>query len=154
MKSKFILLLITSLLFVTSFPQKSFSGVYGDNLAKCLINSTSKTDRILLVRWIFTSGSQHPALKDMFLVSEKDLDKIYQDTADLFIKLLTESCKEEANLAFHYEGQTAFNESFSALGRNSAMEIVQDQEVVSSIGKFAKYMDTKRLAPIYKPLKK
>lgn len=44
-------------------PAVSHAGLYTDDLARCLVVSTSTQDRADLVRWIFSAASAHPVVK-------------------------------------------------------------------------------------------
>ena len=45
------------------------AGVYTDTLGKCLVDNTTTEDRTMLVRWLFTAASAHPAISSLSTVS-------------------------------------------------------------------------------------
>ena len=71
------------------------AGVYTDELSKCLVEKTTTQDRTVLVTWVFTALSMHPAVKQVISVSTDKIDEVNKNAADLFTKLLTETCKDE-----------------------------------------------------------
>ena len=80
------------------------AGVYTDQLSKCLVDSTTTEDRTMLVKWLFTAASVHPAISSLSTVTAADRDTANQVIADLFVKLLTESCRDPAKTALKFEG--------------------------------------------------
>jgi hypothetical protein len=53
----------------------------------------------MLVRWLFTAASAHPAISSLSTVSSEDRDAASRITANLFVRLLTDSCKGAAQTA-------------------------------------------------------
>jgi hypothetical protein len=45
------------------------AGVFTDDLGRCLVNSTTKEDRVNLIRWLFVAASHHPAVKPIATVT-------------------------------------------------------------------------------------
>ncbi len=72
------------------------AGLYTDDLSRCLVESTSTADKVSLVKWMFTAAAFHPAVSSIASVSEKQLVNTNKEIAELFTKLLTESCKEQS----------------------------------------------------------
>jgi hypothetical protein len=128
----------------------AFAGPYTDDLSKCLVNSTTKEDRVALVKWMFSAASVHPAVKSMVSVSAKQLDDANKRTADLFMNLLTISCKSEAEKALQYEGEVTFQTSFQILGQVAGQELFSSPEVVSAMSGLEKYIDGKKLESLAK----
>jgi hypothetical protein len=72
------------------------AGPYSEDLAKCLVKSTTKEDRVSLIRWLFAAASRHPAVSSIAKVSAAQLDEANKTIGELTMKLLTDSCKAEA----------------------------------------------------------
>jgi hypothetical protein len=121
------------------------AGPYTDDLSKCLVQSTSPADRLILVRWIFAAMSHHPAVASMTRVTAQDADRIDAQMADLFTRLLTVSCQSQAKLALAYEGDQAMSQSFSLLGQVAGKEIFSDQNVQHAMTGLKNHLDIKRL---------
>ena len=121
------------------------AGVYTNELSKCLVESTSVRDRTALVNWMFSAASFHPAVKPIASVSEKQLDEINKSTANLFMRLLTEACRQETINALKYEGEVAIPLSFKVLGEVAARELFSSPEVDEAFSGFVKYLDEDKL---------
>ena len=50
------------------------AGPYTDDLSKCLVNSTTESDRMALVQWIFSAAASHPAVKSIVSISEEQME--------------------------------------------------------------------------------
>lgn len=130
--------------------QVAFAGPYADDLSKCLVGSTTQEDRMALVKWVFSAASAHPAVKSMVSVSEKQLDDANKGTADLFMSLLTVSCKSEAEKTLQYEGQVTFQTSFQVLGQVAGQELFSSPEVTAAMSGLGKHLDSKKLESLAK----
>ena len=71
------------------------AGVYADELSKCLVEKTTTQDRTVLVTWVFTALSRHPAVKPIISVSADRIEEVNKNAAALFTRLLTETCRDE-----------------------------------------------------------
>jgi hypothetical protein len=121
------------------------AGPYSDDLAKCLVSSTSKEDRIALVRWMFAAASAHPAVASIAKVSPKTMDEANASTGALFMRLLTDSCKDKAKTALQYEGPATMQTSFTVLGQVAATEMFSSPEVKQAMAGLEKHVDPKKL---------
>ena len=99
------------------------AGVYSDDLAKCLVKSTSDTDRIKLIQFMFAAIGANPGLKAMSNVTEMQRSDLVRDFAHLEERLLMVDCRTEAVTALRNEGQGVIESSFSVLG-SSAMRVM------------------------------
>jgi hypothetical protein len=129
----------------------ALAGPYADDLAKCLVASTTQEDRLTLVKWMFAAASLHPAVKSFTSVTEKQLDEGNKSTAELFMKLLTDSCKSEAERALQYEGPQTFQTSFQVLGQVAGKELFSSPEVAVAMAGLEKYVDKEKLEALAKP---
>lgn len=131
-------------------PAATHAGVYTDDLTKCLVESTSKQDRLSLVRWMFAAMSQHPAVTSLTNVKDSDVEKANSETGALFMRLLTESCAEATTKAVRYEGPAAIQMSFQVLGQVASSELFTDPGVLQVISGLEKYTDQKKLEALGK----
>jgi len=138
-----IYLIIVGIIFL--FFSGANAGVYSDDLSRCLIESSTPSDKMVLVKWMFTAMSLHPAVKSIASVSTKQIDNANKETADLFIKLLTRSCKEQAIKAIKYEGAVALQSSFGVFGQVAAKELFSNPDVAAGMAGLNKYMNTKEI---------
>jgi len=131
---------------VTSTPMThSYAGVYTNDLSECLVDSTSRQDRSALVNWLFSAASFHPAVKSIASVSKGQLDAENRDSAELFVRLLTESCKDESEKALKFEGYSSIQGSFHALGQVESQELFSDSDVMAAASGLDAYLDKTRL---------
>jgi hypothetical protein len=122
----------------------SYAGPFSDDLSRCIVKST-KNDRKVLVKWMFSVMSSHPAMKPMASVSEEQREEADKQIAELFMKLLTKSCKKQAQRAIKHEGQIAFQSSFSILGQLAMKDIFSNPDVDAAGSVFEKYIDEEKL---------
>jgi hypothetical protein len=121
------------------------AGIYSDDLSKCLVESTTPADRVALVRWLFVAAAAHPAVASIASVSPKDLDEANKTTAALFMRLLTDSCKDKAKNALNFEGPVTLTTSFQVLGQVAGREMFSSPEVTKAMSGLEKYTDVKKL---------
>jgi hypothetical protein len=124
------------------------AGPYSDDLAKCLVESTTTEDRTLLVQWMFAAASLHPAVSSIASVSEEQLDEANKRTADLFMRLLSKSCMEETQKALKHEGENTILTSFRILGEVAGRELFSSPEVGGALSGLDKYLDDEKLKSI------
>jgi len=125
--------------------QPAYAGPYSDDLTRCIVESTTATDRIEFVKWMFVAMSVHPAVKSLSSTSEEQLESENKKTADLFMRLLTVSCREKAEKAIKYEGNVAIQTSFKILGQISAQELFANPDVAKAINGLEEYFDEEKL---------
>jgi len=124
------------------------AGPYADDLSKCLVEKTTTEDRNALVRWMFVAASRHPAVASISNVSEDELAHANENTANLFVRLLSESCLEQTRKALQYEGAATLESSFSVLGQVAAKELFASPEVAAAIAGLEQFMDEDKLKAI------
>ncbi len=123
----------------------SHAGVFGDDLTRCLVDSTTQGDRAALVRWIFVAMSQHPLVASMSNVKADEKEGANKEVGALFMRLLTDTCKDKAKAAIKAEGAAAIQTSFQVLGQVAASEMFTDQNVVAVMSGLDKYVDNEKI---------
>ena len=123
----------------------AFAGPYTDDLAKCLVSSTTTADRNALVKWMFAATSTHPAVKSLVTMSAVQIDEANKTVAALFVKLLAESCKTKTQEALKYEGKSAIDASFTVLCQVAGRELFSDPNVAANMAGLQKYFDKNKL---------
>jgi hypothetical protein len=131
--------------FALLLPPSAQAGVYTDDLTKCLVSSTTDTERNTLVKWIFAVMSSHPEVKSIAAVSDAKIDVLNKDAAALFMKLLTESCRAKTEQALKYEGSSAIGASFQVLGQVAGRELFASPAVAKNMAGMQKYIDEKKI---------
>ncbi len=126
----------------------ALAGIYSDELAKCLVSSTTKADRIELVKWMFSAASAHPAVKTISSITSDQMEEANKNVANLFMRLTTESCLEQTKNAIAYEGALAFQSSFQVLGQVAGQEMFASPEVTAGMAGLEKHLDEDKLSVI------
>jgi hypothetical protein len=114
----------------------AFAGPYTDDLSKCLVASTTQADRVALARWIFISFAAHPSVAPISSVKPADIESANAEIGSLFMKLLTDSCREKTKMAIKYEGPAAIQFSFQTLGQVAGMELASNASVQARMWAF------------------
>lgn len=123
----------------------AFAGVFTDDLSRCLVDKTTSEDKTTLVRWIFVAMTQHPSVSSLTNVTAKDVQAHNQKTGALFMRLLTESCVDEAKKAIKTEGAVAIQASFQVLGQAAVGELFVHPDVNKVMAGLDQFLDAKKL---------
>jgi len=129
------------------------AGIYGDDMAKCLVRSTTTQDRSALVKWIFAAAASNPEVKSMVRVTERQRNKLNKAIAKLFERLLTDSCRKETQAAYKYEGRATISTSFNLLGQVAGRELFSDPNVTKSVSGLSQYIDQKKMDDLFSSVK-
>jgi hypothetical protein len=121
------------------------AGLYTDDLSRCLVEKTSKEDRVTLVQWIFAAMSQNAAVATISKATPADVDKSNAAAGALIMRLLTDACVDKSKKAIKYEGQSAIQVSFAVLGQVATTDLIADPNVQKVLAGLGKYMDAKKL---------
>ncbi len=120
----------------------SQAGIYGDDMARCLVESSTSADKIKLVQWMFTAMSLHPAVQELAAVGEKDRNAANKGMADLMLDLVTVRCLEQAKKAIKYEGQAALQAGFSVFGQVAGQELFANPNVAAGLSGLEEHLDS------------
>lgn len=123
----------------------AIAGPFADDMARCLVNSTSPQDRAVLVRWIFGMMSLHPDLTGMSSISTKQRDEMTKSAGALFQRLLLESCRSQTQQALQNEGPQTIQYAFQVLGQVATRGLLTDSHVMDGAKDLAKYIDEEQL---------
>ncbi len=124
------------------------AGVYGDDLGKCLVSSTSEADRSLMVKWIFASMSLNSQVSQYARITPAEREDLNRETAALYMRLLTESCRAQTRDAARYEGAAAIGAAFGLLGQIATQGIFNDPAVAAGVAELEKFYDVKKLEAV------
>jgi hypothetical protein len=136
------IVVFASLLLVGS---PTLAGPYSDDLAKCLVASTSSDDRVALVRWMFTSFAAHPDVAPLSAATTAQVDAIDSQVGAIFTRLLTQSCREQTQAALRYEGTAAIETAFQVLGQVAANELGTNPAVQKRLAALGEKIDQRAL---------
>jgi hypothetical protein len=136
---------------ICAAPKSAVAGPFGDDMAKCLVKSTSPEDRTLLVRWIFSAIALHPDLTSLAAISTQQRDEITKKAGALFQRLLLESCKAETQQAVQNEGSLTIQYAFQILGQAATRGLFSDPHVAEGMKDLAKNIDEEKLKALISP---
>jgi len=140
-----IILTAVLLLAAALHPAPAHAGVYGDDLAKCLVERTSDADKILLAQWIYTVISVHPSATSLAKIGDSDREAIAERAGKVFERLLTVSCREQAAKAIKYEGAESLGNGFKVLGGIAMTTLLEDPAVSAESQNFVRYVDQAKI---------
>ncbi len=134
-----------ALCLILPFSFQANAGMYGDDLSRCMLESATEEDKIILVRWMFTAMSQHPAINEFSKVKDKQRSKANQEMARLMVELLSVRCLDQAQKAVKFEGGTTIQASFKMLGQMAGRAIFTNPQVAEGIGEMKDFIDSDAL---------
>lgn len=124
---------------------QAVAGPFADDMAKCMVNSTSVADRADLVRWMFSAMVLNPDLASMASIPAKERDELATKAANLFSRLMFDSCKSQVQQAVRNEGPQTIAYAFQILGEVAARGIMADPHVTQSLQALGKSIDQTKL---------
>ena len=132
------------------FAPDAKAGIYTDELSKCLVKSTTSVDRMIIFRWAWSALSLHPAVRASTWASAYERNEVASaGTGELFTRLITKSCKDQAVEVIRHEGHTDFGPAFNPLIEAAFTELFSDPEVMSGIIRLGKHLDGKALVKAF-----
>jgi hypothetical protein len=119
-------------------------------LSQCLAETTSGKDRKDLARWVFFAMASHPEIKQFTSPSAAGAEAETNKTmADLFTRLLADSCMRQAQAAFKEGGAKATEIAFQTLGQLAMQELMTIPDVNASMARFEKSLDQSKLSKVF-----
>jgi hypothetical protein len=119
-------------------------------LSQCLADTTSGKDRKDLARWVFFGMASHPEIKQFTTPSAAGAEAETNKTiADLFTRLLAESCMRQAQAAFKEGGAKAIEIAFQTLGQLAMQELMTNPDVNARMASFEKSLDQNKLSKVF-----
>jgi hypothetical protein len=146
-----ISILLVAIAFVLVPAPPVLAGPYADDMAKCLVKSTSAEDRTTLVKWMFSVVTLHPDLTSMAAISSQQRDALTKSTGALFQKLMLETCRAEAKQAYANEGPQTFEYAFRVLGEVASRGMFTDPHVSEGMKALASTFDEKKMKELLGP---
>jgi hypothetical protein len=130
------------------------AGPFADDMARCMVNSTSPEDRTVFVKWIFSMITLHPDLQAMSTVTVKQREDISKKAAALLDRLLLDSCRSQAQAALQNEGPETIQYAFQVLGQVASRGLLTEPHVLGGAKELAKYVDEDKLKALVADAKK
>jgi hypothetical protein len=121
------------------------AGVYADDLSRCLVESSTQQDRNVLVKWVFVALAQHPAIASLSKATPADIEKSNAAAAELFTRLLTDTCADKSKKAIKYEGVAAIQGAFGVFGQVATSDLFSNPQVQAVLSGLEKHVDKKKM---------
>ncbi|MBF6023305.1 hypothetical protein [Lysobacter niastensis] len=122
-------------------PGVASAGPYGDDLSKCLVAATTPEDKALLVKWIFSAISLNEDIAPFVSMPASKREALSKETAGLYMRLMTESCRSQLRDAYRYEGSGAIGNAFNLLGQVASQEMFAAPSVAAGLEGLTRHFD-------------
>jgi hypothetical protein len=127
------------------------AGPFADDMAKCLVNSTSTEDRTVLIKWMFGMVTLHPDLTSMSTLTSQQREGLSKSAGALLQRLLLDSCRTQAQQAIQNEGAQTIQYAFQVLGGVAARGMMSDPQVLDGLKDVSKYVDAEQIKALATP---
>lgn len=126
------------------------AGMYSDQLGTCLTTKASPDDQTLLMKWMFSAMTLHPAIQSMGSISISPEQRAETDKAmgETFVRLLTVDCRAESVAAIKNEGPQSLASAFQTLGQIAGAGLMTAPEVAAGMSGVEANIDTAKLAEL------
>jgi hypothetical protein len=121
------------------------AGPFADDMARCMVSSTSAEDRTVFVKWIFSIITLHPDLTAMSTVTAKQREDISRKAGAMLERLLLDSCRSQTQQAIQNEGPETIKYAFQVLGQVASRGLLSEPHVLAGAKDLGKYVDEERL---------
>ena len=119
------------------------------SLSTCLADQSSGKDRKDLAKWVFLAMGAHPEIKPLLASGiAETTDVSNKTTADLFMRLLTESCVGQVKAAAAQGGPQAIQVAFATFGQLAMQELMTNPDVNVAMNGPDRFMDKAKLAQV------
>ncbi|MBS0379966.1 MAG: hypothetical protein JSS29_15915 [Proteobacteria bacterium] len=139
------LLIVGLLAALGSLPRMAAAGPFADDMAKCLVTSTTQEDRIVLAKWVFNMMAQHPDVASLANITPAQRQGILKDAAALIQRLLTDSCRSQTRAALQNEGAATIQYGFQVLGASAMRGLMTEPHVMEGAKALGQYLDEAKI---------
>jgi len=126
------------------------AGVYGDDLAKCLVRSASPSDVSAFMVWLYSAMSLEPSVKVYSSMTDAQRDAATKRAAELFQRMMVVDCRKETVAAVKYEGVGSLETGFRVFGEVAGRGLFGSPEVAQSMQKMSSYVDRSKFEALAK----
>src|SRR5688500_674681 len=123
----------------------SFAGPFADDMARCLVRSTTPADKSLLVQWIVVVMTLHPEVRHFSAATPAQREALNLQVGQLMVSLLTDRCQSESREALKNEGTATIESSFKVLGQVAAQALFTHPDVANGLADFSKAIDAEKM---------
>lgn len=122
------------------------AGPSADALSQCLVQSTTEQDKADLVRWMFASEAQHPAVSELATVAPEQRTELSKTVAAVFERLLTKDCQTQFADARAHEGEKTVSVSFSILVQTALQGMIENPNVSSALSAVDDHLNKEKIS--------
>jgi hypothetical protein len=126
------------------------AGVYTDDLSKCLVKSTSESDRSDLVKFIFVALAGYPSIKDLTSVTAAQRAGFTLRYVAIFERMLFVDCRKEAVDAVKFEGTGALEQSSVVLGETAMRQLMSGPGFAAVTSDVAAHLDKGKWVALFR----
>ena len=138
---KFLIPLFTIPFLVITSHKEVLSDTFTNEFARCIINESSPREKVTFIKWTLRLQAEHPDIKNMINLSEKEKLDLDKELGDVFTNLVQVRCIDEAKKAIRYEGYERMVKAFGLLGGASSRVIMSHPDVMEKSFNFNKHID-------------
>ena len=113
---------------------------YTNDLSKCMIEETTLSEKVDLVKWAVRLFGEHPSV-DIVNLDQSSTINLDKKIGTLVSSLLLDRCKLAARKALDYEGERSIITSFGIVARASSNKIMSHPDVQAASQEWGKYLD-------------
>ena len=108
-----------------------------DTFGKCLVESSTGKDRIIVMQWFFAVLSVNPNVQTYAAATPEQRQAIARQAAGVLQRLVLTDCRTEAVAAIKSDGSHGIQTSFEVFGRMAATELITDPAVQKEMNAMA-----------------
>ncbi len=117
---------------------------YTNDLAKCMIEETTISEKVNLVKWAVRLFGEHPSV-DIVKLDQSSTINLDKQIGSLVSSLLLDRCRPLARKALDYEGERSLITAFGIVSRASSNKIISHPNVQAASQEWGKYLDIEDL---------
>lgn len=128
------------------------AGVFGDDMAKCLVANSTAADKATLIQWIFSAMAANPSVANLSNMTPAQRQERTRDAGLLMQRLMLDDCRPETVAAIKNEGIEALRQSFGVLGQVAMRNLMNDPSVSKEMEGLGEALDKARWAALAKEI--
>ena len=138
------------LILASWFPcTEASAGIYTDDLARCLVDSATQSDREKFDLWLLSALNTHPAFRPYSNMTDEQRETITKQAAEMLVRLLAVDCRKQAVGAVKNEGRSSYVTAFGVLGETAMNWLMNDEQVGRSTRHIDQFLDKAKLSAIF-----
>ena len=117
------------------------AGPFGDELGRCLVTSSTDTERGAMIRWMFVAFAGHPQVTDLVPIPRQRQQETSRAVATVYNRLMLNACRQQMIQAIRVEGPASVHLAFQVLGQAAAGELMNSPAGAAVIAGLQDYID-------------